>query len=250
MELIFLRMPYIIESIEDLERVLRENPEWRERIRTLILTEELIKLPQRFDRFVEEEFRPAKEKIWQIEEKTTGTKQDVSELKQDMVDVKERLTNVEQDVAFLKREVGVMKVDLAKLRGDNFERKIREKAPAFLGRVIRRLRPLDTYALADLLDDAVERGLVSGEEKDFTLKLDYAGRGVLKGLDKDVYIALEATLSLYPEDVEKAFRRASILSRATSVETIPVVVYMNATEEALRKADEVGVLTVRTVAED
>lgn len=222
-------MSYIINTIEDLEKVLRENPEWRERIRVLILDEELRRLPQRFERFVEEEFRPLKK--------------DVEVLKQDMTEVK-------KDVDLLKKEVGVLKMDVASLRGDNFERKVRENAPAFLGRVIRRLRPIDKFALADILDDAVDKGLISEEEREFAIKVDFVGKGRLKDSGKEVYVALEANLSLYPEDVGKVFKRAIVISRAVEQETIPVVVFVSASEDALALAEELGVLTVKTITDD
>ncbi|MEJ7620959.1 MAG: hypothetical protein WKI49_00405 [Aquificaceae bacterium] len=208
-------MGYVINTIEDLERILRENPEWRERIRSLILEEELRRLPARFERFVEEEFRPLK-----------------------------------ADVEILKKDVGVLKIDVAKLRGESFERKVRENAPAFLGRVIRRLRPIDKFTLADILDDAIDSGLIDEDMKDFALKVDFAGKGRLKETGKEVHVALEATLTLYPEDVEKVFKRAMIISKAVGQETIPVVVYLNAKEEALSLAEEIGVLAVKTVAEE
>ena len=41
-----------ISTPDDLLRVLRERPEWKEAVRREILTEELMNLPARFDRFV------------------------------------------------------------------------------------------------------------------------------------------------------------------------------------------------------
>ena len=38
-----------IDTVEDLVRILEEKPEWLDRIRSLILTDELLRLPQRFD---------------------------------------------------------------------------------------------------------------------------------------------------------------------------------------------------------
>ena len=44
-----------INSQEDFLRALRDNPEWKEAVRALILGEELLQLPARFDAFVEEQ---------------------------------------------------------------------------------------------------------------------------------------------------------------------------------------------------
>ena len=43
-----------INTIHDLFHLLRENPEWADELRTLMLTTELIDLPRKFDEFVEE----------------------------------------------------------------------------------------------------------------------------------------------------------------------------------------------------
>ncbi len=257
-------MSYVINTIEDLERILRENPEWRERIRSLILEEELRRLPARFERFVEEEFRPLRADVEVLKEDMKVVKGDVEVLKSDVEvlksdvevlksDVEVLKSDVEvlkSDVGILKKDVGVLKIDVAKLRGESFERKVRENAPAFLGRVIRRLRPIDKFTLADILDDAIDSGLIDEDMKDFALKVDFAGKGRLKETGKEVHVALEATLTLYPEDVEKVFKRAMIISKAVGQETIPVVVYLNAKEEALSLAEEIGVLAVKTVAEE
>ncbi len=39
-------MPFTVSDFEDLVRILQERPEWRERLRTLILPEEILTLPQ------------------------------------------------------------------------------------------------------------------------------------------------------------------------------------------------------------
>ena len=46
-----------INTSDDLLRALRENPEWKEAVRREILTEELMNLPARFDKFVGEQRR-------------------------------------------------------------------------------------------------------------------------------------------------------------------------------------------------
>ena len=44
-----------INSQEDFLRALRENPEWKDAVRALILGEELLRLPVRFDAFADEQ---------------------------------------------------------------------------------------------------------------------------------------------------------------------------------------------------
>ena len=47
-----------INTQEDFLRALAENPQWREAVRALILGEEMMRLPAKFDTFVETEFYP------------------------------------------------------------------------------------------------------------------------------------------------------------------------------------------------
>jgi hypothetical protein len=48
---------YKIKTFEDIIRALRDHPEWLEELRRIILTEELLRLPQRFKRFLQEELQ-------------------------------------------------------------------------------------------------------------------------------------------------------------------------------------------------
>jgi len=51
---------YKIKTFEDIIRALRDHPEWLEELRKIILTEELLRLPQRFKRFLQEELQTFK----------------------------------------------------------------------------------------------------------------------------------------------------------------------------------------------
>ena len=53
----------IINTQEDFLRALTENPQWREAVRALILGEEMMRLPVKFDTFVETEFYPFAKRV-------------------------------------------------------------------------------------------------------------------------------------------------------------------------------------------
>jgi len=71
---------YRVATIYDIIRALRENPEWLEEVRKLVLTDELLKLPKRFDDFVKHEFRPLVRRVDRIENDVRILKQDVAVL--------------------------------------------------------------------------------------------------------------------------------------------------------------------------
>lgn len=228
---------YKIETFEDILKALRERPEWLEELRRIILTEELISLPQKFDTFLQRDFKPLKEKVEKIESDTEVLKQDVAVLKQDVAILK-------QDVAILKQDVAVLKNDVAELKGDNFERNVRERAPSYFGRLIKRCKVINFEELAEILENAVERGVIKEDEMDDVLKIDVVATGLLKKEDKKVVIVGEVSIKTDTTDVERAYRRAEIMSRAMGISSIAVVVGKESTEGAIKRAEEIGVLLV------
>jgi cell division protein FtsB len=278
---------YKIETFEDLLKALKEKPEWLEELRRIILTEELIALPQRFHTFVEHEFKPLKQKVDKIEqdvavlkedvailkkdvailkedvavlkedvavlkkdvavlkEDVAVLKKDVAVLKKDVAVLKEDVAVLKQDVAILKHEIKVLKDDVANLKGDNFERKVREKAPAYFGRLIKRCRTMSLEDLADYLEEAVEKGIITEEEKNSALNIDVVVTGFLKtDKDKRVVLAGEVSVKVDRIDVERAYERASVIGKALGLPAIAVVIGEEETEGALTRADELGVVLI------
>jgi len=147
-----------IRSYFDLISILRDHPDWLDELRKLILTEELINLPKKFDEFVkqyqnfiENEFKPLKQTVQKQGE-------DIAVLK--------------EDVAVLKEDVGVLKSDVGDLKGDSFERKVRERAPSYFGKIIRKCKLISHIELANILDDALDAGIIGDDERDDALLCD------------------------------------------------------------------------------
>ncbi len=232
-----------IETFEDILRALRERPEWLEELRRIILTEELLALPQRFERFRKEEFIPLKEKVDKIEQDVEVLKQDVSGLKQDVSTLKRDVAVLKQDVEVLKQDVAVLKQDVAELKGDNFERKVKERAPSYFGRFIRRCRVITSEELADILDDAMDDGIISDSERDDALNTDVVVRGVLKDdKEKEVILVTEVSIKADKSDVERARERAQVIGRAMKLPALSIVIGKEFTEGARRRAEELEVI--------
>ncbi len=215
---------YKIETFEDLLKALKERPEWLEELRRIILTEELINLPRRFEAFIENDFKPLKAKVDRIE-------QDVEALK--------------QDVAVLKEDVRVLKIDVAELKGDNFERKVRERAPSYFGRLIRRCKVVSFEELADILEEAVDKGIITEDEKNDCLNIDVVVKGFLKTeKERMAVIAGEVSVKVDRVDVERAYERAILIGRAMGLPTISVAIGKETTEGAIKRAEELGVILI------
>jgi len=208
---------YKIRTFDDIIRILEQEPEWREKLRKLVLTDELINLPKKFDNFVENDFRPLAQRVDKIEKDVEILKEDVTQLKEDVAQLK-------VDVAQLKVDVAQLKVDVADLKGDNFERKVREKAPAYFGRVFRRIRLVDYQTLADLLEDAIDNGIITEDEKMELLWSDGVLKAKSKDKKQDLWVVFEVSYVVDEKDVNRALNRALILKKIVKDSVLPVVI--------------------------
>ncbi len=220
-----------IRSYFDLISILREHPDWLDELRKLILTEELINLPKKFDEFVkqyqnfiENEFKPLKQTVQKQGE-------DIAVLK--------------EDVAVLKEDVGVLKSDVGDLKGDSFERKVRERAPSYFGKIIRKCKLISHIELANILDDALDAGIIGDDERDDALLCDVVVTGALRNnKERKVLIVAEVSVVVDKQDVERAASRTKIIEKCMGLPGIPVVIGKEHTEGALKRADELQVIVV------
>jgi len=197
-----------IRTFDDLVRALRLRPEWREELQRLILTNRLLELPDKFDAFVEQEFRP-----------------------------------LQRDVAALKQDVKALKQDVAELKGRDLERHVREKAPAYFGRLLRRVRPISSEALAEMLEKAEEAGHITEEERLDALQVDVVVRGRLK-TDGERALVVEVSQVVDVNDVKRAVRRAQIIAKAMGIPAIPMVLGKKMTQGARQAVEGGEVLSV------
>ncbi|MFN3604503.1 MAG: hypothetical protein ACK4UJ_07315 [Leptonema sp. (in: bacteria)] len=208
-----------IRTFYDLIKVLKEHPEFLEELRRLILTEELLNLPKKFEEFLKNEFQPLKKEV----------------------DV------LKQDVAVLRQDVKILKDDVSQLKGSDFERKVREKTPAFFGRLIRKCRLISFEDLASFLDDKVEENVISEQEKEEILNLDVVVSGYLKNnKEKRVILAAEVSLKPNEEDLIRAKKRSEVLGRAYGFPCIAVVIgkEKEKEEKLIKKAEELDVILI------
>jgi hypothetical protein len=240
-----------IETFDDLLRILRTHPDWLATLRSLILTYDLIELPAKFDEFIEKDFKPLKKKVDKIEQDVEVLKQDVEILKQDVEILKQDVEILKhdvgvlkQDVAVLKKDVACLKDDVAALKGSDFERTIREKAPAYFGRLIKKCRGISIEDLAHTLDDAVDANKITDKEYEDAILIDVVVKGLFKTDKRPVILAVEVSLTVDLSDVERAYNRAIVIAKIYDIETIGVTIGKSITNAAQLRAEELNVLVV------
>ncbi|MGB9758204.1 MAG: hypothetical protein ACPLZE_07110 [Candidatus Bipolaricaulaceae bacterium] len=219
-------MAFTVKDFHDLVRILEEHPEWRAELRRLLLSEELLRLPELVERLGE--------RIERLEAA-------VEELVGAHIRAEERLTRLEEVMARAEERLGRIEGDMAHLKGWSLEWRYREKAPAYFGRVARELHPLPPEELAELLGKAVDQGLLAEEEMGQVLETDLVIRGLRNG--EEIWLVVEISWGIGVADVERAKERAEILARA-GLRALAVVAGKGIAPEAAERARALGVWQV------
>jgi predicted RNase H-like nuclease (RuvC/YqgF family) len=241
-------------------KALKEDPEFAAEVRALLLSEDLLNLPPKFDRMekkvdrieykvdkleerqtrLEERQDRLEKKVDKLVEEVAGLKQDVDILKKDVDTLKKDVDTLKKDVDTLKKDVDTLKKDVDILKKDvdilKKDVDILKKDVAYLKGSDRERWYRDrAHAVfgrvilkgkpfeeraAEILWDAYKRGQISKEERDEVLSSDLLWSGERDG--KFVVLVVEVSFTISQDDVERAKKRAEIL-RKLGILAIPVV---------------------------
>ena len=204
-----------INDISDLIRILRDDPAWADAVRSVLLSQELLKLPDEFAVLTRS--------------------------------IRENSETVNRRLESLERTVNGMRGDIGNLSGSFFQR----RAATFADRVARRdfhlrqtslahhadqvgdnkLKPILDEAVDDTSNTFTENDAASVEQADAVI----AG----KAIDgTDAYLLVEASITLAKDDVDRAKDRAELLQLATGAKTHAVVIGEAITGEAATQAKD------------
>ena len=224
-----------IPTTADLLRLLREDPDFRDEVRRLVLTQELIELPERFARFeayVERQF----------------------------AEVRADITEIRSDITGMRGDIAKNTSDIGGLRGAEYERRVGRVFASYAsmafrqrsGRALRRNRLLSggvsevSSAFLDLIADALDAGLIADDEWRDLQQADAVMSGQHEG--NTVYFVGEFSITVNNSDIDRAIVRAATLGRATGSDVWPMVIGDNIPEPQRARAEAEGV-AVRQVAE-
>lgn len=259
-------MPFTIEDFHDLVRLVTERPEWRADLRRLVLTDELLSLPEQLAKFqlrVEDRFQELTERLTALEERTEKRFQELTErlaaleehtekrfqeLTERLVALEERTEKrfqaVEGQIASLTMHLDALtKVvdklvdEVGELKGESLENRYRLRASAYFSRLLRKIHVLSPEELAGVLDEAVDKGAMLESEAEDVLLADLVVRGKRREDGGDGYLVVEVSWGVGLEDVIRASRRSALLTKA-GLATVPVVAGKKLTDETRQFAQQ------------
>ena len=200
-----------INTMDDFARILRENPDWADAIRSLLLSKELLALPETFAKFAESNNRRMENLERGQEELRTGQE----ELRTGQKGILVRLENVEEGQKRILDELGALK-------GSSMFLAARFEIPELVHRMgFRYLRKLSRNDLFHMVadndtDDMPTPALRSFREADFIIEVaDQSGA--------TNYLTAEASLTVDERDVERVVRNAEYIRRFTGKPGRPVL---------------------------
>jgi hypothetical protein len=209
-------MAFTIQDFHDLIGILEQHPEWRTELRRLMLTEELLSLPQITHNLAEAQQR-TEQRVEELAEAQRRTEQRVEELAEAQRRTEQRIGRLQDDVGDLK---GIM-----------LEERYYRRASSYFSRLVRRSQAISGNELTALLAEAVARGALSEDGADEIGWAEVVVRGQRREDGTEVYLVVEVSWGGGTSDVERAVRRAALLAQ-TGVQTLPVVAGDHIIDEA------------------
>ena len=261
-------MAFTVSDFNDLKRLLADHPDWQIELRRLLLPEDFEALPslvrdlieahrraesrlERLEQAVEKllaAHQQAEARMNRVEARLERVEKAVAELAEAQRRAESRLEGVERRLEYVEARLERledrgqrMEVKLGRVDGRTLELLYHQKAPAYLGRWIRRVKIVDTN---DLIE-RVEPHLDDSEIDDVMLTdLVLSGRASRLPNRPEVWLAVEISAVVDRQDVARAARRAGLLRRA-GVPAVPVVAGESVTEGAEAEAEQRGVVMLQ-----
>ena len=191
-------MTTTIHTIEDLIRILDDNPEWTDALRARLLTKELIELPEKFTQFVSE------------------MNKFVAETTNFIKATNRRFDALENRVASIQDDVGMLK-------GAHARSAALRETPFMADEMgFRWVKDLTTFDLWDMIDSADTSGIPINELRSFR-RADL----IIEATDQDgtpCYIAVEISFTANGRDTSRALRNAEFMTRFTGKRAYSAVV--------------------------
>ena len=229
----------IINNFDDILQAMEQDPALREAMRRHILTEELLQLPVQVSRL--------ETSVAQLQEGQSRLETSVAQLQEGQSRLETRMDNLEAGQEELKGRMDTMAGRLGDIIGSDYEARSLRVAPRRLQRLgirnatlILAARQTPLRDILPVLEQAITSGRISEAEAEDLENLDLAFAGQdLSG--NTIQAAIEASITISPEDIRRAVRRAEILERATTVPSRPAVIGENISPEDQAEAEDLGV---------
>ena len=260
-----------INTIEDLARILKEQPTWAEAIRALVLSEDLLDLPARFDRFVEsqgevnarlerniealqesytrlerniealqESYTRLERNIEALQESYTRLERNIEELQESYTRIEKFIEEQQETNRLVNLRLNNIEGRLGNLDGGEYERRCRARA---LARTLTELDFAGAYfalhqgghtdsRLVSALALAMNRGVITRQRTGDLMETD-----IIISSEDNRHAVFEVSITADNDDIHRARARAEILAQITGGEVTPVIFTANLNDQQKEQAE-------------
>lgn len=236
-------MAFTVTEFRDLVRILRVEPEWREELRRLVLTDELMKLPAKVE-ILDDKVEVLTDKVEALDTKVESLDARVASFESW---THQRFDEVDKRFDRVDRRFDRIENDLGSLKGNDLEDRYRARPHAYFNKIVRKAQAVPITDLWAMLEPAIEQQKITKAEADDISLSDVIARGVSLRDEQLVYLVAEVSWGIGMADVERAARRATLLMRL-GVPVLAVAAGERVIPEALAEAKVADVWLVTNSA--
>jgi hypothetical protein len=230
-----------VNHFTDILRIIREQPEWADALRSALLSQELLEMPQTLAEFA----KATNQRLATLEGDVADLKAGQARLEAGQAKLEAGQARLEAGQARLEGQIGNLRGPAYQLKvGNNVATIVRRPLGIERVRVLKGYKTSDDMAFHDLIDAARRQGLITEQQWDDVGNLDIVLQGQRVADRSTVYAALEVSITAADSDINRAASRADILARATGETAVPVVVSAHIDNARQRLAQERNVILI------
>ncbi len=225
---------------ENLIQILQDDPVLVEELRSLLLTRELLELPQTLAEFAES-----------VDRQFETINQQFEAINQRFEAIDRQFEAIDRRFDTLEADVDQLKVDVGYLKGKSLETEIPGRALSRLEYRFNISRPRlvrasthypPAHDFADAVYEASKIGVLSESQRRRILDTDMIVQGRGSDTGKDTYVAVESSFTIADSDIVRANRTAIALRQVFPEADVRAAVYCaEISDENTQRAQDDGV---------
>ncbi len=228
-------MSFEVTDFRDFLQVLDSHPEWQRDLRRVVLTDDLLAVPEslrRLERLHAERMADLDQRLLNLFAAQERNTAHLAELDRHVAELDQHMAELDRHMAALVTGMAKTDAKMAKLVGQVLEDRCLRRAGSYLGQHgYRRIRVLLPDDWLDAVDDAVEQGRLSRADREGLLRADAIVRAQFAGAA--VHLVVEVSSLVDRHDVERAQNRARALAIALGIDAVQPCVVGHAFTEAV-----------------
>ncbi|MGQ9463829.1 MAG: hypothetical protein ACUVTP_12320 [Candidatus Fervidibacter sp.] len=260
-------MAFTVQDLNDLLAILEKHPEWKEGLRQVLLTEDLLRLPHSVHQLIAsvDRLTEAVERLnqwqnqvneqlqqiieWQKEttqwqKETSQWQKQVNEQLQQLIEWQREMVNWRIETMkwqeATERRLERIERDLGRLKGAEREWYYILRAPAVFGILVFKGHDPRSQVM-ERLHNAVKEGIITRKELKTLRDADHLWLGEHNG--KQVLLLIEVSYSVRYEDLVRAVERAEIAKRI-GYNAVPIVAGVEVPDEIWKQARTLNVIVM------